>query len=388
MTDKSSSMQGILVLPHWRIEGGAGYYIRDLLVLLRSFTSVHVGGPFASEYCDSPIRSACVDCLALQSLPTYDGIATISTLYNVFKSFVRVLKLFVVLRWNGSLEHPSILLFTSSVQALAVPFVRCVFPKSRIVLVVQENVNLARGLGRLTAFLLKRIDVVLSITESWAEHARSVGVNSMVLRNCYAPSFFAPECNVAPAVASDILYVGGGARIKGFANLIAALPRLLRIPGVRVICLGRYSDYEAKLLERIRADIRGGAHLDIHGLVPDIRPYLRGTRLLLLPIGSPHFCRPAVEAGFFGKPFVITSFSGLEDFAKPGLNCQTFENECASSLVGAVIDVLSDEVALKRMGEENKRISRDFIANEANSASFLRKYICDDSFVCVESGGE
>ena len=357
-------MANLTILPHWRIEGGAGYYIRDLIVSLRPVGTVQVAGPYAGDYDEAPIQSAYLDKLTLQSLPTYEGIRLPATLYHVLLSALRAIALFAAprhARLKGSFDA---LILTSSVQAMAVPIARRLFPESRIAIVVQENVRLSQGLGRLTKACLRRADVVVSITETWAQHARDNGLDPVLLPNSYDPDYAAPENNRDPAIESDLLYVGGGATIKGFDNLIAALPALLEVPEMRIVCLGHYSEAAIKTLERISSNAHPNASLNIVGLVPDIRPYLRGTKLLLLPIGNPHFCRPAIEAGLFGKTFVIPNFPELGDFALDGENCATYEAARPDALKDRIDELLQKDDARRRLEDGNKQLAERFGANQ------------------------
>lgn len=360
----STKNHSLIILPHWRLEGGAGYYIRDLIAYLRPVGAVQVAGPYAGYYDEAPIQSEYLDKLTLQSLPTYEGIGLAAILYHILISTLRAISILKTprhKRFKGSFDT---LILTSSVQAIAVPIARRLFPESRIAIVVQENVCLSRRLGRLTRFLLNRANVVVSITETWAQHARENGLDPVVLPNSYKPDYAAPGHNRDRAIESDLLYVGGGATIKGFDNLVAALPALLEVPGRSIICLGHYGEAALKTLERIRGDALPDAHLNIIGLVPDIRPYLRGTKLLALPIASPHFCRPAIEAGLFGKTFVIPDFPEVGDFAKDGENCLMYQPSDSGDFISKVNQMLDERSLMMRLGDNNRTMATHFTTSK------------------------
>jgi glycosyltransferase involved in cell wall biosynthesis len=171
-----------------------------------------------------------------------------------------------------------------------------------------------------------------------------------------------------------VLYVGGGARIKGFNNMISALPKLLKRPGIRLICLGNYSKYEKITLDRIKKRAKGGSHLIVVGYVPDIRPYLRGTKLLLLPIEAPHFCRPAIEAGFFKKTFIVPSFNGLKDFVVHGNNCLTYDRDNSHNFIEVVSDLLDNQAKRNELEKMNWRMSQNFYKN-SKQIKILMSYI-------------
>lgn len=358
-------------MPHCRIEGGAGLYIQDVISLLKRYTRVRLAGRYSEEYIFPSLRSTILDTLAASSFPTYDGIRKAATLYHLLRSLGLFFLLLVKSTYRRRVPDVSVLMFTSSIQAIAVPIARLFFPRSRIVVVVQEQVDLSRGFGRVTSVLLRRCNVVVAITESWARHASRFGVHTVVLKNSFDPKFADPDHNIEPAIPSDILYVGGGAPIKGFDNLTDALPHILKSPGRRVICLGHYNDTARSTLERIKADAPQNDQLVIVGLEKDIRPYLRGTRLLLLPIGNPHFCRPAIEAGLFRKTFLIPDLPSLEDFTTAGQNCEMYPVGDTQALLEAIDLVLDNCERRASLGHENWKLAQKFLPKNEEEIAFL-----------------
>ena len=246
VTRPDSGQPALLVLPHWHIEGGAGFYIRDLLKTLYPHARVSVAGCHAADYDVNPVSSVFLDKLGALRFPVYVGIRPVVTVFHLLTSLCRIFQLWVVPKKISFKECPSVFIFTSSVQALSVPVTRWFFPDSRIVIVVQEQVDFSRVFGKLIAWLLQQSDVVVAITEDWAAHARKFGLDPIVLHNQYDPDYTAPELNSGSAIESDILYVGGGAKIKGLNEFAAALLKLLEPPGRRVICLGSYDQSRAQ----------------------------------------------------------------------------------------------------------------------------------------------
>jgi glycosyltransferase involved in cell wall biosynthesis len=350
----------VVILPHWHTEGGAGFYIQDLITLLQPCSQIGVAGKHAISYNHNPIMSPFLNRLGALSIPAYEGIRFRATFFHLFVSLWNTILLFLTPRRFRYTGAPATFIFTSSVQALAVPLTRHLFPSSKIVIAVQENVVLSNGFGRIVARLLRKSDTVISISESWATHARRFGIDPVVLHNGYDLSYADPEQNLEPAKPSDLLYVGGGAPIKGFDEFVAALPRLLSYPGRRIVCLGSYDATAHKKLEQLGANARLDSELVIIGKVPDIRPYLRGTKLLLLPIGSPHFCRPAIEAGLFRKTFIIPNFAGLDDFANNGENCQMYDPGDAGALV-ALTEFLLAGKNRAELESSNERVALEFV---------------------------
>ena len=365
----------ILVLPHWSSGGGAGFYICDLIELLRQEFKVKVAGVHGADYDPHPVLSWFLERLASLNFPMYEGVRLPVTLLYLARSVMSGLRLLATPASKNYEDKPAVFVFTSSIQVLSIPLTKIYFPDSKIVIVIQEHVDLSRAIGRFAIYLLRKSDVVLSITNEWANHARGFGLDPIVLRNQYETSFAEPEQNTKPIVTSDLLYVGGGSRVKGFDGFIAALPFFLETPGRKVVCLGSYNQQALDKLERIKNAAHSKSSLQIDGQVSDIRPYIRGTKLLLLPIGSPHFCRPAVEAGLFSKPFVIPNYPSLNEFANDGGNCKKYHVGDTQGLVHLVNDLLDDELLLNSLGQGNLQLATRFQVSNQEVLFNLKKVL-------------
>jgi len=365
----------VVVLPHWHVEGGAGFYIRDLLSTLDSNTVVKVAGRYAADYAHNPISSEFLDKLGALSVPAYEGVRPAATLFHLFVSLGCILQLWMVPKRKRFEDSPSAFIFTSSVQALSLPITRWFYPSSKIVIAVQEQVDLSRFFGKLISRLLRQSDVVLAITDDWAAHARKFGIDPLVIRNQYDPAYAAPENNQTPAIESDLLYVGGGGRIKGFDNFTAALPQLLERPNLRILCLGNYNYSARKTLDKIREGAKSGAQLNVIGSVPDIRPYLRGTKLLLLPIEGPHFCRPAIEAGLFSKTFIIPDYDGLDEFSVNNINCLKYNKGNVKKFVELTFNMLNSPENLSSLGKANMQVALNYHNSNEDAVRKLMKLL-------------
>jgi glycosyltransferase involved in cell wall biosynthesis len=354
----------VIILPHWAKGGGSGFYIQKLINKLNDKFVVNVEGFYSADYSRGQKSSKLLEGLSLLSFPAYEGIGKPSTLYHLVTSLGRIIQILVKYGRLNENDAPSAIIFTSSIQAIAIPVARYLFPTSKIAIAIQENVDLSSITGRLMLKLLKNSDIVISITKQWAAYARVFGVHAVIVRNQYDPSYFAPECNRVNPIESDLLYVGGDAGIKGFDLLKKALPMLLERHELKIICLGHYAARSYRFLSDINESVRSTSKVVIAGHVSDIRPYLRGAKLLILPISSPHFCRPAIEAGFFQKTFVIPEHSGLEDFVQSGVNCMSFNLSSEGAFVSTILNLLDDQVKLKAMGVANRENSSKFISSE------------------------
>jgi len=361
----------VLIVPHWRPGGGAGFYIRDLIAVINKKFNLRVGGVYAQFYDSNPLKSKFVDSVGRLSLPAYSGIGNVACIFHLFRSLVSIMTMFACRIRMHPNDTPHVFIYTSSVQALAIPVTRWFYPRTKITIAIQEEVDLSSFFGKLVLYCIRQSNMLVSISKSWALHARSFGLNPFVYSNAYPESFVEQDNNQAQIINSDLLYVGGDAKIKGFDGFLAVLPNLLTRPNIKILCLGEYSPKARKKIDTIKKSITSNSELLMIGHVSDVRPFLRGTRLLLLPVGSPHFCRPAIEAGLFSKTFVISDFDQMNDFAMSGKNCLSYNNFEPNGLVEAVFKIIDNDFLRRKLEFENRLVAQ----------SYIRSIDCDVNFI-------
>jgi len=352
------------------MEGGAGLYIQDIISDLNSFSNIAVGGKYSIAYEGKKVQCNLINQIGKLSLPLYEGVKLKAVAYNITKSLFRLLYILIQYLSSKKRFQPELIILTSSIQALAIPIIRRIFPSTRIVLLVQENLILTRKSRGVMKWLLLQADRVISISKTWSSHASKEGLETTLLRNRYKPTFVQSAPEIEDKHVSDLLYVGGGATIKGFQLLVQALALIDDKRSLRVSLLGKYNNFQLKQLEQLSVNFSSNSHINIVGFVSDIRPFLKGTSLLLLPIEHAHFCRPAIEAGLLDKTFVISRLKGLEDFVHNKKNCLCFKSGDANDLVSKIYKILDDPELRLRLESENRKNSNSFlsIAGEATKA--------------------
>lgn len=369
MTSCQENRRRVLILPHWRLEGGAGFYIQNVIAALEEVELVQIGGVHRRSYHGSLLTSRGMDTISSLSFPIYEGVSISSTILNAFRSLINLFLFFISRTYRQTMrldEVPDLIILTSSIQAPAIPVLRKFFPGASIAIIIQENIRLDVALGRIMLKLLKGADKVISISNAWSDHATQAGLCTALLRNGYEYNYANFLHDGSGQEMSSVLYVGGSSKIKGFEILMLAAPQLLLRPNLKIICLGLYSSGAQEALESLNASAHPTSTLNVIGHVEDIRPYLKGALVVLLPIKSPHFCRPAIEAGLLQKTFVISKLTGLEDFANDGLNCLAFQSDNISDLVSKVTLLIDDGKLRARLEDANYLNSRLFLQSPSD----------------------
>jgi len=357
-------MQDVVVIPHVGLGGGAGMYISQCVKVFKKYDlNVVLYGPHARDYSD--FSDCFFDGVNGSVLPNYSGIPFIVSLYH----FIRTIFLVPFFLYGISRISLSgkVIVFTSSVQALNVFFVKLFFRPKKVVILVQENWIFNNAIGFITRPFFKGCDGVVSISRYWSDQARKVGIYCFIFPNFYDidPSAFDFKHK-----HYDFIYVGGGGRIKGFGDFVEFIKRLGSIGIFRIVALGYYDEDQLKL---IRDASRAGpffSDVNVVGLVSNPLDYIANAKVLLLPIASPHFCRPAIEAGFFHSTFLIKNHVGISDFAEPGVNCLAYST--IDEMIDIAIQLINSERLRFPLEHGNYVMSKFFIATESTDLEFMK----------------
>jgi glycosyltransferase involved in cell wall biosynthesis len=357
MNFQKSSKARFLFLPHVGRIGGAGIYIDDFASFLKTKVDVSFGGEFGKAYTnDSTVPFD--ESVTKYVYPIYAGVSVRAMAYRLVANISKKNEARLSIKKNHIiLQSFDVIVLTSSIQALIIEEIKSVAPDTKIVVIVQENVNLR--LPFLSNYFLKKIkkaDLVVSITDAWAASAKRKGVDTWLVRNTYD---FETQCKFS-GHNFDCLYVGGGSKLKGFELICHLIGSVGRYKAFSIALAGHYSFEQIQLINKIKRpllEIGGGVH--VVGFQENMSSLYQNSRFVLLPITKPHFCRPAIEAGAHGRTFVIPNFAELNDFVSDGENCLSYDNKSLKSMESSFIDLLTDPEKTKKLGAFNREMMLD-----------------------------
>lgn len=177
----------------------------------------------------------------------------------------------------------------------------------------------------------------------------------------------AAKLGIAPD-APLVLSLGRLHPFKGVEYLIRAVPAILQaVPDAQIIVGGpsrqtpRFGDYGA-YLANLAAEL-GVAHA-VHfiGAVPydDARAYFAAADVLVIPSVVEAFNRVLVEAAAVGTPAVVTSTTGVADYAGAAGSAIVVPPEAAEPIAMGVVTILTDRAAAAAMQERALRFAQDF----------------------------
>jgi len=360
----------LLVIPHVGIAGGAGLYNRAAIDVLARHAEVTVAGPAASAYAGRDRTTGDLVLPVMPVIPAYAGASLRAFCVHAIRAPYRLWRVRQwIARHRDSLRRYDAVVTTSSIDSLAL----LAFAQARLrtICIVQENVFLSGLRGRINRAFLRRVDIVVSISEGWSRRAREHGIESVVAAN----PFTLPATPASPddGGPTDVLFMGGGERIKGLTLFLSLIRELAAQRPVRAVILGALSPASATQVEAVREQVSGtDTIIEAPGFVDDPAPFLRAARLLLLPITDPHFCRPAVEAGLAGRTFIVSRLPDLADFAQEGMNCAMARAGDVGDWTAVTIRLLDSDGDRCRLAAANRDLALDRFSPAAFDTAWRR----------------
>lgn len=360
-------MKRILLIPHFSSNGGAGLYIKQLINLIKNNydAQLYAGGKFAEYYnLDFYKFPAAHDKV---SLPCYEGVTARAYYFNLVKLVIYTPVLISKLTKLKSKPHIDVIILTSSIQTPLVPFLKFFFKRSKIIIIIQENLQFNSFiLGSVIRKILNSTNLVISITEAWSKYAVDNLVPNILLRNLYPQ----PNYSENSVKEFDFIYLGGDQRIKGFYEFVDFCGRLPCQNIYKIAILGKLSRESKEYIYNTIS--KPNIKLSLLGFVDNPEYFIHKSKILIIPITSPHFCRPAIEAGFSRVPFLIKRHSGIGDFAVEDYNCLMYEG--VDQMVEKACDLLDRPNLIAILGHNNFINSQKFIEDSETTKGFVKNF--------------
>lgn len=356
-------MKSVLVIPHVGVTGGAGLYIKQFLNEIDNDFDITFTGRHAVDY---EVESDCsYDYMSDVSFPYYEGTSLKATLYHFVISLYKIFMLYGKSKSNDKFD---VVILTSGIQMLTLLVTPRIFKGAKIILLMQENWRFEGFFfGKLSKYLCLKIDLIISITASWSEKASQVGIKSCIYRNMYNDNLSA-NCEVREK-EFDFIFLGGDQKIKGFNEFVDFCTVISSMKSVKIAVLGEVNSKDKAHLEGAISKGLYNSNITFFGFVNNIFEVLEASKILLLPIVAPHFCRPAIEAGYYKIPFIIRNHTGLSDFVISGYNCNTYDS--LDEMKIQAIKLLDDAKYLQELGNNNFLVANKFNYTASSGAQLL-----------------
>ena len=191
-----------------------------------------------------------------------------------------------------------------------------------------------------------------------------------VVTDCYVPT----AETILPQNKSNftVLFMGGDARIKGLDVLLRSIEHS-QCPDVRYMVCGHIGRFEAtwknrvlhpgemRRLKRIQTLIQTYREkIDLCGFVANTAQRIVDSDVVVFPSTVPHQARPALEAGEFSRPVILSDFPQTAAFMKHEYNCLTFRPNDPKALARAIDRLAGDPLLAQALGEKNHQVNVEY----------------------------
>lgn len=184
-----------------------------------------------------------------------------------------------------------------------------------------------------------------------------------------------------------VLYVGGVAPVKGFDVAVDAVAKCkhpvellvagMGIEAAKAVTSKSLRQYATEMEQKLAASQYKDRVVMI-GTQTDMSACYAACDVLLFPMRSPHQARPAFEAGYFGKPAIITNFENIQEFVQDGVNGYQVPLEDADAIAEKLDLLAADPEKAQELGEANRQLwmkNHNEKTNQAAVRSLLEELI-------------
>lgn len=169
---------------------------------------------------------------------------------------------------------------------------------------------------------------------------------------------------------------------KGFEVLLRAMPAIRARHPHTTLCIVGSGPLKARLLSQsLQLGLGGTIHFP--GIVADVRPWLAGLAVLLVPSLREGLPMVVLEAMAMGIPVVASRVGGIPEVVVDGETGLLVEANDPTSLAAAALTLLADPERRRRMGRAGRQRVTERFGLETMSAHIADEY---ESLLAVRQG--
>ncbi len=179
-----------------------------------------------------------------------------------------------------------------------------------------------------------------------------------------------------------VLYLGGMAKIKGFATAVGCLPYLNE--NITIQFAGNLGTWKnpKTLSEKLKKILKltvyrktyfplkkiyDADNAEVVGLLKDPLPAIDDCDILITPFKIEHFSRPAMEAFAYGKPVIGSDVEGMDEIIDHGVNGLLVEKENPKALAEAINYLSANPDMAREMGIKGRKKAEKVFSPEENT---------------------
>lgn len=237
------------------------------------------------------------------------------------------------------------------------------FAKVPVIIATEHNVDIWKsGLNFILDRLLARIsDKIIAVSQSVKGFYIKQGIPAGKIEVIYNGISLDPRCSILDARKSFglsdgeslLAVVGRLVEQKGHRYLFEALSMLNGRRKVKLLVIGDGPEQQ-RLADSVQR-LGLGAKIIFTGLRKDVREFIRGIDILVLPSLREGLPVAALEAMAAGKPVIATNVGGTPELISDGETGLLVKPADPLALSGALEKLLSDRQLAQTMGERGRK---------------------------------
>lgn len=371
----------ICILHHTGLMGGGTKSFLDLIVMLKEDFQIVACIPSGAEELERKVADMDVEVAKIKSpfpiLPRYSG-GPVLLSRTMLKE---------VLNWRKKREfcreieeyEPDVILFNSIVTIFSAPYFS---EKIKKICFVRETMVHPFSLRLFAKILKNHVSLTCFLAEAERNKFKLKKEKTVIIPDSL------PEEEIQKMDSQEarkrlslqegsfyVLFMGGDLRIKGGRVLLSAMAELGK--EYHLLLGGDFREEELersfvwkdmfspmKLVENIRLKrayhkAKEKSNVTLLGFRDSIAEPMCASDVVVFPAIKAHQPRPCIEAGYYGKPVIITDFKETREYFKEGYNAFVFQNKKKKDLAEKIRYLKSEETLLKKMGKNNQKESEE-----------------------------
>jgi glycosyltransferase involved in cell wall biosynthesis len=165
-------------------------------------------------------------------------------------------------------------------------------------------------------------------------------------------------------------------RDKGVYEYVEAARQVKRVhPAARFWLLGPFDPNPAAVKPaEVDAWVREGV-IDYGGAADDVRPYIAGCHVFVLPSYREGTPRTVLEAMAMGRPVITTDVPGCRETVVDGVNGVLVDARSSSDLARPMISALGSRDGLAQMGSSSRQRAIELFSARSVAATTLQALV-------------
>jgi glycosyltransferase involved in cell wall biosynthesis len=390
-------MTKLLFIHHSGLIGGAGVSLRNNLLHFSNLGwDVHLYAPSVPSDLTKMIRHECPNVhqetygRRIGAITSYSGGNSICS----FRFWYRLLLIVKQWRyWNRVIdqENPDIVIMNSTILCW-MSLLGAVRSRKSVCFVRETKHGSGKSLfNRIIHHCLEQFTEVVFISRYDQQRENLQKAGTSVIHNYIDQTLLDNTLDREAAeqqlgLSHDtfrVLYVGGVSHMKGFDVAVKAVMKCrhhveLLVAGMGIEAAKAVTSKElrqyATQMEQTLADSKMKERIVMIGTQTNMSACYAACDVLLFPMRSPHQARPVFEAGYFGKPVIITDFDNIKEFVQDGVNGYLVQRDEAENIAEKLELLAADPIQAQKLGKENYRLCMKN-HNEKNNQAAIRSLL-------------